>query len=74
MKKEQEATKTTENDQRKFAPRLEEVVSEDRHFKPKHQTMSDETKTAIHQEVQLHQKSEAKPWNHHLAKKTCSNP
>ena len=31
--------------------------------------MSDEPKTAIHQEVQLHQKSEAKPWNHHLRKK-----
>ena len=31
--------------------------------------MSDEPKTAIHQEVQLHQKSEAEPWNHHLRKK-----
>ena len=31
--------------------------------------MSDEPKTDIHQEVQLHQKSEAKPWNHHLRKK-----
>ena len=49
--------------------RLEELVSEDKRFKPKHQTMSDEPKTAIHQEVQLHQKSEAEPWNHHLGKK-----
>ena len=31
--------------------------------------MSDEPETAIHQEVQLHQKSEAEPWNHHLRKK-----
>ena len=31
--------------------------------------MSDEPKTAIHQEEQLHQKSEAEPWNHHLGKK-----
>ena len=31
--------------------------------------MSDEPKTAIHQEVQLHQKSEAEPWIHHLRKK-----
>ena len=31
--------------------------------------MSDEPKTDIHQEVQLHQKSEAKPSNHHLRKK-----
>ena len=31
--------------------------------------MSDEPKTAIHQEVQLHQKSEAEPGNHHLGKK-----
>ena len=31
--------------------------------------MSDEPKTAIHQEVELHQKSEAEPWNHHLRKK-----
>ena len=31
--------------------------------------MSDEPKTAIHQEVQLHQKSGAEPWNHHLRKK-----
>ena len=31
--------------------------------------MSDEPKTAIHQEVQLHQKSAAKPWNHPLRKK-----
>ena len=31
--------------------------------------MSDEPKTAIHQEVQLHQKSEAEPWNHHFRKK-----
>ena len=71
MRKEQEETKTTENDQRNFAPRLKELVSEDRHFKPTHQTMSDEPKTAILQEVQLHQKSEAKPWNHHLRKKRC---
>ena len=49
--------------------RLEELVGEDKRFKPKHQTMSDEPKTAIHQEVQLHQKSEAEPWNHHLRKK-----
>ena len=38
--------------------------------------MSDEPETAIHQEVQLHQKSEAEPWNHHLRKKrrvlTCT--
>ena len=74
LRKEEEKTKTAENDQRNFAPRSKELVSEDRHFKPKHQTMSDEPKTAIHQEVQLHQKSEAKPWNHHLRKKTCSNP
>ena len=33
--------------------------------------MSDEPKTAIHQEVQLHQKSEAEPWNHHLRKNQC---
>ena len=52
-------TKTAVNDQRNFAARLEELVSEDKRFKPKHQTMSDEPKTAIHQEVQLHQKSEA---------------
>ena len=66
--------KTAVNDQRNFAPRLKELVSEDRRFKPKHQTMSDEPKTAIHQEVQLHQKSEAEPWNHHPRKKsTCSN-
>ena len=71
LRKEQEETKTTENDQRNFAPRLKELVSEDRHFKPTHQTMSDEPKTAIHQEVQLHQKSEAKPWNHHFRKKRC---
>ena len=31
--------------------------------------MSDEPKTAIHQEVQLHQKPEADSWNHHLGKK-----
>ena len=68
-RKEEEKTKTTVNDQRNFAPRLKELVSEDRHFKPTHQTMSDEPKPAIHQEVQLHQKSEAKPWNHHLRKK-----
>ena len=48
---------------------MEDLVSEDKRFKPKHQTMSDELKTAIHQEVQLHQKSEAEPWNHHLRKK-----
>ena len=48
--------------------RLEELVSEDKRFKPKHQTKSDEPKTAIHQEVQLHQKSEAKPSNHHSKK------
>ena len=69
MRKEEEETKTAVNDQRNFAPRLKELVSEDRHFKPTHQTMSDEPKTAIHQEVQLHQKSAAKPWNHHLSKK-----
>ena len=33
--------------------------------------MSDEPKTAIHQEVQLHQKSEAEPGNHHLRKNQC---
>ena len=69
MRKEEEETKTAVNDQRNFAPRLKELVSEDRRFKPTHQTMSDEPKTAIHQEVQLHQKSEAEPWNHHLGKK-----
>ena len=69
LRKEEEKTKTAENDQRNFAPRLKELLSEDRRFKPKHQTMSDELKTAIHQEVQLHQKSEAEPWNHHLRKK-----
>ena len=31
--------------------------------------MSDDPKTAIHQEAQLHQKSEAEQWNHHLRKK-----
>ena len=46
-----------------------ELVSEDKRFKSKHQTKSDEPKTAIHQEVQLHQKSEAKPSNHHSKKK-----
>ena len=67
-------TKTAVNDQRNFAPRLKELVSEDRHFKQTHQTMCDLPKTAIHHEVQLHQKSEAEPWNHHLRKKaTCSN-
>ena len=69
LRKEEEETKTAVNDQRNFAPRLKELVSEDRRVKPKHQTMSDEPKTAIHQEVQLHQKSEAEPWNHHLRKK-----
>ena len=69
MRKEEEETKTAVNDQRNFAPRLKELVSEDRRFKPTHQTMSDEPKTAIHQEVQLHQKSEAEPWNHHFRKK-----
>ena len=68
MRKEEE-TKTAVNDQRNLAPRLKELVSEDRRFKPKHQTMTDEPKTAIHQEVQLHQKSEAQLWNHHLRKK-----
>ena len=48
---------------------MKELVSEDRRFKPKHQTMIDEPKTAINQEVQLHQKSEAEPWKHHLRKK-----
>ena len=48
---------------------MKELVSEDRQFKPTHQTMSDEPESAIHQEVQLHQKSEAEPWNHHLRKK-----
>ena len=69
MRKEEQETETPVNDQRNFAPRLKELVSEDRRFKPKHQTMSDEPKTAIHQEVQLHQKSEAEPWNHHLRRK-----
>ena len=50
---------------------MNELVSEDRHFKPTYQTMCDLPKTAIHQEVQSHQKSEAKPWNHHLRKKRC---
>jgi len=31
--------------------------------------MSDEPKTAIHQEVQLHQMSEAELWNYHFRKK-----
>ena len=69
LRKEQGKTKTAENDQKNFAPRLKELVREDRHFKPTHQTMCDLPKTAIHQEVQLHQKSEAEPWNHHLRKK-----
>ena len=69
LRKEEEETKTAVNDQKNFAPRLKELVSEDRRFKPKHQTMSDEPITAIHQEVQLHQKSEAEPWKHHLRKK-----
>ena len=41
--------------------RLEELVSEYKRCKPKQQTKSDEPKTAIHQQVQLHQKSEAEP-------------
>ena len=69
MRKEEEETKTAVNDQRNFAPRLKDLVGEDRRFNPTHQMMSDEPKTAIHQEVQLHQKSEAEPWNHHLRKK-----
>ena len=70
----EEKTKTAENDQRNFAPRLKELVSEDRHFKPTHQTMSDEPKTAIHQEVQLHQKSEEKTMESSFKKKAmCSN-
>ena len=71
MRKEEENTKNPVNDQRNFAPRLKELVSEDRHFKRTHQTMSDEPETAIHQEVQLYQKSEAEPWNHHLRKNRC---
>ena len=66
MRKEKEETKTAVNDQQNFAPRMEELVSEDKRFKPTHQT-SDETKTGIHQEVQLHQKS-AELWNHHVQK------
>ena len=66
MRKKEEKRKTAVNDQRNIAPRLKELVSEDRRFKPKHHTMSDEPKTAIHQEVQLHQKSEAEPWTHRL--------
>ena len=31
--------------------------------------MSEKSKTAIHQEVQLHQKSEAEPWKHYVRKK-----
>ena len=69
LRKEEEKTKTAENDQKNFAARLKELVTEDRRFKPRHQTMCDLPKTAIHQEVQLHQKSEAEPWNHHLRKK-----
>ena len=34
-------TKTAVNDQRNFARRLKELVSEDRHFKPTQQTMCD---------------------------------
>ena len=64
MRKEEEKTKTGENDQRNVLPRLEWPVSEDRRFKPTHQMMSGEQKTAIHQEVQLYQKTEAEPWNH----------
>ena len=40
-RKEEEKTKTAVNDQRNFAPRLKELVSEDRRFKPAHQTMCD---------------------------------
>ena len=69
LRKEEEETKTAVYDQRNLSARLKLPVSEDRRFKPTHQTMSDEPKTAIHQEVQLHQKSEAEPWNHHLRKK-----
>ena len=69
LRKEEEKTKTAVKDQRNLAPRLKELVSEDRHFKPTHQTMSDEPETAIQPEVQLHQKSETEPWNHHLRKK-----
>ena len=73
-KRGEKKTKTAVNDQRHFTPRLNELVSEDRHFKPTYQTMCDLPKTAIQQEVQSHQKSEAKPWNHHLRKKAmCSN-
>ena len=68
MRKEEEETKTAVNDQRNFGPRLKELVSEDRRLKPAYQTMCESPKTAIHQEVQLHQKSEAEPWNHHLKK------
>ena len=80
MRKEEEETKTAVNDQRNFAPRLKDLVSEDSRFKPAYQTMCDESKTAIHQEVQLHQKSEAKPSNQHSTKmqrvlicKNCQN-
>ena len=74
MRKEEEETKTAVNDQRNFATRLKELVSEDRRLKPAYQTMCDDPKTAIHQEAQLHQKSEAEQWNHHLREKaTCSN-
>ena len=73
LRKEQEETKTTENDQRNFAPRLKELVSEDRHFKPTHQTMGDERKTAIHQEVQLHQKSSKTVESSFKKKAMCSN-
>ena len=69
LRKEEEKTKSAENDQRNFAPRLKELLSEDRRFKSAYQMMSDEPKTAIHQEAQLHQKSEAELWNHHLRKK-----
>ena len=69
MRQKREEEKTALNNQRNFAPRLEEPVSGDKRFKPKHQTMSDEPKTGIHQEAQLHQKSEAEAWNHHLRKK-----
>ena len=50
---------------------MQELVSEDRHFKPTHQTMNDEPETAIHQKVQLHRKTEAEPWNHYLTKNRC---
>ena len=69
MRKEEGKTKPAVNDQRNFAPSLKELISKDRRFKPAYQTMCDSPKTAIHQQVQLHQKSEAEPWNHHLREK-----